>query len=173
MKSWLSALLLVGLACTGPVCAGDESPLNAADRRTFAWFDGVTLPSCAGLPYVRVTTTPTRGEPFSSEGFLVSETPADWVLLCSDERKRAVPRNVPEWMATLERLDLPSIIEAEIARMRVAESRHLSTGAALALARRAAANGLEQAAHALLAAARNVLIREENDAGRTLLLRAH
>lgn len=168
MKAPLLMLLLAGVAYAASVEAGDESPLDAGDRRAFAWFDGLPLPSCAGRPYVRVTTTPKRREPFSYEGFLLSETPTDWVLLWNDESKHVVPRNVPEWAATLERLDLRSVIEAEIVRMRATEGGHLAMGAALALARRAAANGSEKVAHALLAAARNVLVREENDAGRPI-----
>lgn len=178
-------ILMLGLftalaLSAGRPAAGDASPLTDADRRAFAWFDGIGLPSCAGKPYVRITWVDQSTSPdapraervWELDGFIVAEDAGVMTILDGDLWPRKVPREGSgDWSATIEPLDLAKIAEAAAARLRAivedpgaVESvddlfrgmriRFGDEGQALAFARHCAENGLEREAHALLEAAR-------------------
>ncbi len=109
MRTLLCVIGLVLSASPGHPVAGQDSPLDEADRRAFAWFDGLGLPSCAGRPLVRLTMTkeePREGEgPGSAEGFLVAETPDSFTLVGDDLWPRVFPRRRTGVRVTSEPLD--------------------------------------------------------------------
>src|SRR5262245_37475203 len=107
MRCWIAIAVVVAAEFA---LAGDETGLDDSDRRAFAWFDGIGLPSCASRPLVRVTQSrkdpKDDGGPWVTDGFLLSETESAWTLLRTDLWTERIERHA-EWLnASLERLDL-------------------------------------------------------------------
>ncbi|MCU0724252.1 MAG: HEAT repeat domain-containing protein [Planctomycetes bacterium] len=169
--------MLILLSITAVAVAAGDSPLDEADRAAFAWFDGIGLPSCAGLPFVRVDMVfqarEGKSQILTDGGFLLSEDDSGWTLLGANLWSRTIPKRQEGVSATLERLDLKMVAASEIARirsqiegtsgeelggrlgwvMREGIGEHASI---LGFARHCAENGLEAEAHDLLALARRL-----------------
>ncbi|MCE9637798.1 MAG: hypothetical protein K8T90_19020 [Planctomycetes bacterium] len=174
-------MLAVLVAFTGSRARGGESPLDDADRRAFTWFDGLSIPSCAGKKYVRVTWVRKSPRPdappaerlWETDGFLLAENAKHRTILDADQIARKVTLTDPDWTTSITPLDLAATAEAAAARLRAMKDdpgaiepieaifhgvrRLLGDEAqSLALAKHCAENKLDAQAHALLEAARSV-----------------
>ena len=180
--AWRLAAALFLVASLSWARAGDESALDDADRRAFAWFDGIGLPSTKGKALVRVTQTVKEStadgaqedRSWDTDGFLLSEDATCWVLLRTDLWTETVQRSRDGVATKVETLDLAGVAAAAVKRLRGSEdgrggmeemrdrmSRQMSVrlgehAEALGLARHCAANGLDRAAKDLLDAAREL-----------------
>ncbi len=177
-RSIAAVLAILAFASTSSLAG--PSPLTDADRKAFAWFDGIGLPSCAGKPYVRVRwvqdgaepDAPGRDEVWEVDGFVVAERDGLMTLLDGDLWPRKVERKPsPGWTGAVLPLDLARVARAATSRLRAVledpgaveamdelyrgvRIRFGDEGQTLALARHCAEKGLEREAHALLEAAR-------------------
>jgi hypothetical protein len=187
-RALAAVAVVAGLAVLAPLvvavrpCAearAGDSPLDDADRRAFAWFDGVGVPSCAGKQYVRVTwvrknardDAPPAERLWEIDGFLVAEDAAKWTILDADQLARKVDRAPKEWTTSIATLDLAATADAVEGRLRAivqdpgsvepveqlfrgVRSLLGDEGQALGFARHCAENRLDAQAHAILVAAR-------------------
>lgn len=181
MRRWVARTLVAGALVAGTrATAGPPSPLSDADRALFAWFDGIGLPSCAGKPYVRVEwravgaseTVPRADDLWTVDGFLVGSEGEKLTVLDGDLWPRRIDRTPPhDWTGGMRTLDLRKVVAEALARLQAMRTdpgaveatdrlypgvrlRFGDEGQTAALARHAAANGLEREAHELLEAAR-------------------
>ncbi|MCE9636287.1 MAG: hypothetical protein K8T90_11345 [Planctomycetes bacterium] len=183
----LLLVLAMLLAVPSFASAGDgdgeagAAVLNDEDRRAFAWFDGLGIPSTAGKPRVVVSTGATWKDDDDSEqaqtveGFLLCEDPDAYVVLGGDLVVARYPRRATERRkeATIEVLDLAARAAARLAELRKPPSdgplemegnRFFSRFRArlgeraevLAFARQCADHGLDAVAHELVGEARKL-----------------
>jgi hypothetical protein len=178
--AWLAVAALLLAAAT--VRGGDDSPLEDADRRAFAWFDGIGLPSSKGKSFVRVTPAVKEsaegagGEDRSwgTDGFLLAEDATSWTVLRMDLWTETIRRDGDGGAMKIETLDLAGVAAAAAKRLHGSEDGHGGVdelrdrmvrgmsvrlgehAEALALARHCAENGLDRAAKDLLEAARRL-----------------
>lgn len=177
----VGAVVVTALAAAlRSTAAGPPSPLTDADRKLFAWFDGIGLPSCAGKPYVRVewtrdgasATVPDADDVWTVDGFLVSESPERLTVLDGDLWPRRIDRTPTDgWKGGVRTLELRRVVAAALGRLRALRSdpgavegmdelypgvrlRFGDEAQSMALARHAAEHGLDREARALLEAAR-------------------
>jgi hypothetical protein len=174
------AFACLGLLLLAATAHADPSPLTAADRADFAWFDGIGLPSCAGKAYVRVRWV-RRGagadalsaeDVWELDGFLVAEHEGTMTVLDGDLWPRKVPRTpAGGWTGGVQTLDLERVARQVLGRLQAMRSdpgavegmadlyrgirqRFGDEAQTLAFARHCAQNGLEAEAHSMLEAAR-------------------
>ncbi len=178
MRWVLGVAVVCVLAPSGTATAGDGD-LSEADRRAFAWYDGIGLPSCAGRPFVRIrwenprvpATAPEAERIWRLDGFLVAESGGMMTVLDGDLWPRRVERAPKDWKATVTEADVGELAKSAAARLRALVSdpgaaepideflhgvriRFGEEGVALALARNCAASGHTKEARAILDAAR-------------------